>query len=277
MKVGLEGRVKNLDLPKTKPLLPLLEAVSNSIHAIEDAGTREGLVAIRIVRDEQFLLHDTPESRSLAPIVGFEIADNGDGFTKANYESFQTCDSLHKQARGAKGIGRLLWLKAFAEVEVESTFLDEAGTPHLRRFKFSLPKGVAGHKTSQSNSTERKTVLRLKGFEETYASECPKKTSTIAERMVIDLVTNFLNPNVPRIELRDDASPDLIVLNEKFKEYFQRYGSTDGFKVGEHSFAIHHLRLFMPEPSQNCLQLAAGHYEVEEIPLKNRFPVWPQS
>ena len=36
MKVDLSGRVENLDLPKTKPLLPLLEAVSNSIHAIED-------------------------------------------------------------------------------------------------------------------------------------------------------------------------------------------------------------------------------------------------
>src|SRR5436189_6317975 len=90
--------------------------------------------------------------------------------------------------------------------------------------------------------------------------------------MVIHLVTNFLNPSVPRIELRDDASPDQIVLNEQFKEYFEQHGSIEEFSVAEHLFAIHHLRLFAVEPSQNCLQLAARHRDVEEIPLKNRVP-----
>ena len=90
--------------------------------------------------------------------------------------------------------------------------------------------------------------------------------------MVVHLVTNFLNPNVPHIELRDDASPNLIVLNEKFEEYFQKHGSTEPFSVGEHTFAIHHLRLFTAEPSQNCLQLTSRYRDVEEIPLKNRIP-----
>lgn len=32
MKVDLDGRVKNLDLPVSKPLLPLLEAITNSFN-----------------------------------------------------------------------------------------------------------------------------------------------------------------------------------------------------------------------------------------------------
>jgi hypothetical protein len=32
MKVDLDGRVKNLDLPVSKPLLPLLEAITNMVE-----------------------------------------------------------------------------------------------------------------------------------------------------------------------------------------------------------------------------------------------------
>jgi hypothetical protein len=46
MKVNLAGRIKNIELPKAKPLLPLLEAVSNSIHAIEDSGRADGRIRV---------------------------------------------------------------------------------------------------------------------------------------------------------------------------------------------------------------------------------------
>lgn len=34
--INLEGRVKNFSLPKNRPLIPLYEAVVNSIHAINE-------------------------------------------------------------------------------------------------------------------------------------------------------------------------------------------------------------------------------------------------
>lgn len=37
--IDLAGRVKNFDLPKTQPLIPLFEAVVNSIYAIEEKTT----------------------------------------------------------------------------------------------------------------------------------------------------------------------------------------------------------------------------------------------
>jgi nitrogen fixation/metabolism regulation signal transduction histidine kinase len=69
-----------------------MEAVSNSIHAITerfdaDAGKR-GRIDVTVVRNPE----DDQE-----PIIGFDVEDNGVGFTTDNYTSFLTPDS-----RGSK-------------------------------------------------------------------------------------------------------------------------------------------------------------------------------
>ena len=38
MQVDIVGRIRNLQLPVTQPLIPLFECLVNSIEAIEDAG-----------------------------------------------------------------------------------------------------------------------------------------------------------------------------------------------------------------------------------------------
>ena len=134
LKSDFVGRVNRLPLrPSDKSALtPVMEAVSNSIHAIterfdKNAGKR-GRVDVTVVRD----LESDDE-----PIIGFDIEDNGIGFTADNYRSFLTPDSRHKEKRGGKGVGRLAWLKVFEEVEVDSVFY-EGGVLHRRHFKFRL-------------------------------------------------------------------------------------------------------------------------------------------
>lgn len=34
--INISGRVKNFPLPKNKPLIPMFEAIVNSLHAIEE-------------------------------------------------------------------------------------------------------------------------------------------------------------------------------------------------------------------------------------------------
>lgn len=75
-KINIEGRVKKIRT--TDPLVPLYEAISNSIHAIESSATGSGN-AVRILGE--------PEQRGLLPrsaieedepgITGFEITDDG--------------------------------------------------------------------------------------------------------------------------------------------------------------------------------------------------------
>jgi Histidine kinase-, DNA gyrase B-, and HSP90-like ATPase len=153
-------------------LTPVMEAVSNSIHAIterfdEEAGKR-GRVDVTVVRDYE--VHDHP-------IIGFDIEDNGVGFTGENYKSFLTPDSRHKEKRGGKGVGRLAWLKVFEQVEIDSIF-HEGGSFHHRHFKFRLADQdqveiVIDEKLEKP--TDPKTRISFRGFEPRFASRCPAK------------------------------------------------------------------------------------------------------
>lgn len=72
--INIRGRVKNFNLPKNQPLVPLFEAIVNAIHAIGERKSTdpsfEGQIIIRILRDGQFVLDGTPSmtvtSRSIA-------------------------------------------------------------------------------------------------------------------------------------------------------------------------------------------------------------------
>lgn len=98
------GRVNRLALrPSEKgALLPLMEAVSNSVYSVTerfDGDTaRDGRITILLQRDES-----APER----PITGFSITDNGLGFTDRNFLSFVTPDSRLKEDKGGKGLAGL--------------------------------------------------------------------------------------------------------------------------------------------------------------------------
>ena len=124
----LNGRLRNTNLPYSKGLMPLFEAVINSIESIEDRSLIEQqslsnyYIRLEIERVEQLDFGIKPGARPESEITGFRIIDNGVGFTDENWESFRTLDSSHKLEKGCKGIGRLMWLKAFNNVTVYSTY-----------------------------------------------------------------------------------------------------------------------------------------------------------
>lgn len=139
MRLDVKGRIRNISLPARKPLLPLYEAIVNSIQAIEDCGETKGNIEITILRDGHKALSDREGPLGLGDIIGFEISDDGIGFTDENFAAFETSDTTYKQSRGGKGVGRFLWLVAFTKVEVESHF-QANGAMKARRFAF-LPEG----------------------------------------------------------------------------------------------------------------------------------------
>lgn len=124
--INLSGRIRNFSLPKNQPLLPLMEAVVNSIHAIEERkdkglmpASENGYIDIFVKRAD--MIDGVP--KQLAPITGFVIEDNGIGFDDNNLNSFLESDSAYKKEKGGKGVGRFSWLKAFGKVEISSTFI----------------------------------------------------------------------------------------------------------------------------------------------------------
>ena len=114
--IDLAGRVKNFDLPKTQPLIPLFEAVVNSIYAIEERKEREtfeGRIDIRIIREPQEVVGLEGIDSTINEIAGFSISDNGVGLDDNNMKSFLQSDSTYRAAKGGKGVGRFSWIKAF--------------------------------------------------------------------------------------------------------------------------------------------------------------------
>lgn len=148
LKTSLAGRVRNTTLPKTHALLPLHEAVVNGIQAIDarfpnDVAGR-GRLTVRILREARAELDlgaGAPGRAPLKVITGFSVEDNGIGFTSDNMTSFETLDSDFKASIGCRGVGRLLWLVAFDDVQVSSAYYDGESLSG-RQFRFSISRDV---------------------------------------------------------------------------------------------------------------------------------------
>jgi nitrogen fixation/metabolism regulation signal transduction histidine kinase len=115
MKFDVIGRINNMRLPdgKTAILYSVYEAVSNSIHAINDRFSEEQ-AAVRGKVDVDIAVDDDGEIDTIT------ITDNGIGFTPENLRSFETSDSRFKYKRGGKGVGRFIWIKMFDTIKVDS-------------------------------------------------------------------------------------------------------------------------------------------------------------
>ncbi len=167
MDFDLKGYLETEPLVQSRPLLPLFEAIINAIDAVRDKENR--VVNIHVERDKRQADLGDGEIRGSRPIVGFRVDDNGVGFTKANYESFNTSFSRYKKARGGKGVGRFSWLQAFDQTIVTSVY-PEGTQWHIRRFTFSTAHGGLGdHSVAETNPTRQSTVVYLQGFKRLYA------------------------------------------------------------------------------------------------------------
>ena len=100
MKVDLVGKIKNTQLPRSKALFPMFEAVVNSFQAIEDmnAAVTASRIEIVVERDDDVL----PGVEIDGSVNGFAVTDNGIGFTADNLDSFFTSDTQYKVGRGGK-------------------------------------------------------------------------------------------------------------------------------------------------------------------------------
>lgn len=259
MKIDLVGRLRNIQLPLTKVLLPLFEAVVNSIHSIEDAKVRDGKIDIIIERGniQTGLIDDC----KIAVIEGFKIIDNGVGFTEENFVSFQTSDTTFKLSKGSKGIGRFLWLKTFNDVKIDSIY-QQNNTFYQRKFNFNItaPDGICNHSNTVTPARERKTTVELSNFAIKYSEKCPQNAEVIARKIVEHCLIYFLSSNAPLINVIDGKTT--INLNEYFNEEIKVH-STYGkviFKSSE--FEVVGLRLYKSENSEHRLHYCAQNREV---------------
>ncbi len=244
---SLEGRVRNTSLPKSHALLPLLEAIVNSIQAIDarpaDSGG-PGRIDVRVRRDAQAELDFGPAGPGRAPmkpIVGFTVKDNGVGFTPANVSSFETLDSGYKSDLGCRGVGRLLWLKAFERVSVRSAYLEEDGALRGHQFKFSIEREVEND-GNVDGFTQPGAEVNLDGFKKSFQQYAPKGVDAIAREVFEHCIWYFLRPGgAPVVVVADDE--EAVSLADLMDEFVDSAMSSSTIEVKGQRFDMLNLRL----------------------------------
>lgn len=263
---NLRGKVRNFSLPKNRPLVPLYEAVVNSINAIDERvnkrGSFQGKVEIEVVRERTLLAESDKNT-----VKGFCIRDNGIGFDEENMASFMEADSEYKMTIGGKGVGRFSWLKAFSSVQIVSTY-KEGSRFVTREFVFSLEHlDVEDALNETTDATDYQTTVKLIDYVKDYENEVPKQLSTIATRIIQHCFVYFLNENCPEIQIFDDT--ERISLNQIFKNHFSTDENRSSFSVGGHRFSLLNIRINDKAfPHKNRLYLCANDRLVDSKDLE---------
>lgn len=278
METNLKGRLRNTSLPKSHGLMPLFEAVVNSIHSIEELGlnSEEGRISIEIVRQPQGQLNlqdgkKMPGREALENIMGFKITDNGIGFDDANLQSFQTLDSDHKADKGCRGVGRLLWLKAFKKVSVTSTY-QNAESQRTRLFSFGATKGVGPVTTDNAAAgTPRQTCVHLDGFVEMYRDASFKTADTIASSMFEHCLWYFVRSGgAPTITIHDNG--ETINLDHIYDDHMHTSAESESFDIKGHGFDVTHVKLRTHSTQSHQIAYCAANRLVKEEGIAGKIP-----
>jgi hypothetical protein len=272
MESDLLGRLRNTRLPTAHALLPVFEAVINSVHAIEARGGG-GTIMVEIERTKQFYMEGL-HGNYLPDILGFSVTDDGIGFDSANYHSFETLDSQAKLAIGGKGVGRLLWLIAFEEVRVDSTF-EENGQYLHRTFEFKRTK--AGIENSQLTASDARyaqfsTTVRLRGFRKPFREAAPKSANAIGRRIVEHCLLLYTLSTMPKVIIVDPAVDETVDLDEMYAEEFKRVSNSRTFDVNGNQFTMVDILLRPTSDADNAIHFCANTRAVITKKLSGAVP-----
>lgn len=233
MDADLAGRLAKLkDIKSYKE--PLLEAVANSIQAIQQTGRKDGHIEVFIEwldESKSDIVAANGGERPYRKIQNIVIRDNGPGFTEANFQSFLKLDSQYKADEfGCLGVGRLLWLKVFSTVEVNSVY-SEGGKKFQRSFHFSAEKEVSEIvKREVEDGKSISTEIKLKNIRWGFQNKRTVTLDDIAETIFRHFLLLYVMETVPKITVHD---------NEETREvltYYQR--AYNGEKPDKSSFRI---------------------------------------
>lgn len=277
MPVSIAGAVKNSR--RMNAYTPIVEAVVNSIDAIDYTKRKDGLITIRLYRD---IKSELPMSEDETPsIASIDITDNGIGFNAANRKSFDTLYSQYKSSNGGKGYGRITFLKFFKNVKCQSLFFED-NKYFQRNFDFLINTDdelITGENVIENiNSTDTKTTISLNNLLKEHKNKLNKTIDTIARKLVEKLLIYFIDEGYrcPKIVLIDESTDEEIVLND----YINKSKSiisvgTKEFTIDneEHplTFNVKVFKIYYSD-SQSTVSLCAHNREVTQTQLHKYIP-----
>ena len=267
--IDLAGRVRNFDLPKNQPLIPLYEAIVNSIYAIQERQQKEefdGKIEVEIIRDPQQVAEIEGIDKSINEITGFRIIDNGVGLDDNNMKSFLQSDSTYRADKGGKGVGRFSWLKAFLKTHIESVYKDENdGVWVKREFEFSLDKlDIDDRLVEEKGAFENRTCVSLIDYLPSYRKHVNKNAETIAMKIMQHCMIYLMSPKCPQICVIDE---ERYSINSMFEKKIYRERESANIDVNGEKFEILHTQVHDISVGGSKLFLFANDRMVKDIDL----------
>ncbi|HUZ57865.1 MAG TPA: hypothetical protein VMU83_03695 [Hanamia sp.] len=273
LNTSLKGRLRNTNLPLTNVLHPLFEAVVNSIHSIDsvlklnsNSSSMDCTIRIKILRSSQATTFDDVKP----DIVGFEIIDNGIGFNNDNYISFQTLDSEYKIALGCRGVGRLLWLKAFNKISVKSVY-EENGQRFTRTFDFNAINDIHNENVKPASNAKIETSIKLLDIHKEYLKYLRKTAATISRDLLEHCLWYFIRSGrAPDISIED--SGDKISLYKEYDALMINASESATFTIKSRTFDITHVKLKSSLQNKHSIIFSAADRLVKEESLQGKIP-----
>lgn len=271
--MNLKGQVNQMRLPKSKALWPLFETIVNAIQSLEETRNCEKpLITIKANRIDFNQLNIDGEEE-INHFDEFLVTDNGEGFTEKNYQSFLEGYSTLKIAKGCKGIGRFLWLKAFNKVKVKSIY-KENETWYKREFEFSLKDAIDPEdnrrEIKEADKPKRVTEIYLSGFHTEYRETVALSLESLAKKIIEHCLPYFIIDGCPEIVLQDNLG-EQFNLNMYYKELYKDTLHRDEITIKGNKFSLYHMTV-NEGADKHELHLCANNREVKSYDLSRYIP-----
>ena len=197
LKPNLVKRIERLPKPSNigEALIPLFEAVSNSIHSTQDRFKDEvatkGKVYVTVSVDNK------------TKFTEITVEDNGNGLNEKNFEAFTTTDTDNKIAIGGKGVGRLMWLDCFERTKI-SSFYEQDGNFREMSFDFVLDmdEQIQNDKDEKvpASVSEPKFIARFLGLRDNgYKAKFPQRLGFVFQHLTSHFLPTFIGGRCPQI------------------------------------------------------------------------------
>ena len=173
---------------------------------------------------------------------------------------------------GGRGVGRLLWLKAFNNVGVESTYADDGKVLKIRRFEFNATNGVSEQPpVDAGKDADRQTTVHLDGFRSPYRESSRKQPAAIARHLLEHCLWYFIRPDsAPPIELHDEGQA--LFLSEVYDEHMHASASKESIQVQDWRFDLVHVKLRANSLAAHTVSWCADNRLVSEEKLAGKLP-----
>lgn len=262
MKFNFKNRVRNFKFSTSDIFVPLYEAITNSIQAIEEKGNYDDAkVDIKIARDSYRIAGFT------SGIFSIQITDNGIGFIERNFDSFSTSDSDYKFEIGGKGVGRINWLKAFEIIYVKSVY-EENGKRYERMFDFNIDDEIHNVKVKEVGSeVPLETSILLYNLNQEFRNATEVSLKEISSKIIEHFATYFVIGAMPKITISDEIEE--IDLNDFFEK--EKFIETKNEVVtsSDTTFNIRHVFLNASTNSKHAIYICAQNRVVCSYDVSN--------